>query len=158
MGFSEIVGRVTVVGAGPEKESVGASEVPHSPQNLNCAGLLNPQFGQSFVCGAPHSPQNFIASGFSVPQLEQINLRVAPRKEWSECSSDIRHGQAKGLAGKNLPAESQRDGCKTSLVACRMASTTINRYPRLNGLIGIVQWGKRCHAHSTGIRHPDWHD
>jgi hypothetical protein len=38
---------------------------PHSPQNLNCAGLGALHFGQMLSILAPQFPQNFKLSGFS---------------------------------------------------------------------------------------------
>ena len=48
-----------------------ASEVPHSPQNLNGGEFSAPHFGHRIVNALPHSPQNFFPAGFSVPHFEQ---------------------------------------------------------------------------------------
>ena len=50
----------------------GASDDPHSPQNLSPGGFGVPQTPQTTANAFPHSRQNFLPGGFSVPQFEQV--------------------------------------------------------------------------------------
>jgi len=67
-GASRGAGAAVTADAGEAADAVagfGASDAPHSPQNLLAAGFSDPHAGHSAGKRAPHSPQNLLDAGLS---------------------------------------------------------------------------------------------